>query len=325
MDTSNESQPGFIYCIISPLIIVFNILTFGLFSIVYRYNTLYVTRFRFDTGGLFFPRAINQLFTGIYVMEVCLIGLFFLIRDETGGVACKGQGICMTIALILTVLFQYSLNKAFGPLSLYLPITLEDEATERDKEFARTQDCRLRHTEGRSGEENIDSIELCVRRKELPRPQFNHVASQTKTPKLIPRANRPSNVGSPSIHPLTTIPDSKSIPQNPGRDAEAQVLATHEASQTWFSGIDDELEDLTPDERNLLVQRAFRHEALRARRPAIWIPQDNIGVSYDEILRTQRLTKHIWISNEYQTLDIKCQPIFSRPPPDFSEVDLIQL
>ena len=108
-------------------------------------------------------------------------------------------------------------------------------------------------------------------------------------------------------------------------DAESQASQTKAIGHALFSGIHDELEDLTPDERDRLVQRAFQHEALRARRPVIWIPRDDLGVSDDEIFRTQRYSKHIWVSNEYQALDGKCRAIFSRSPPDFSEVDLIQL
>jgi 10TM putative phosphate transporter len=101
--------------------------------------------------------------------------------------------------------------------------------------------------------------------------------------------------------------------------------ANRSIGHALFAGIHDELEDLTPDERDQLVQRAFQHEALRAKRPVIWIPRDDLGVSDDEIYRTQRFSKHIWISNEYQALDGKCRPIFSRSLPDFSEVNLIQL
>ena len=109
------------------------------------------------------------------------------------------------------------------------------------------------------------------------------------------------------------------------QDTEAQAPAPSAVGQALFAGIHDELEDLTPDERDQLVQRAFQHEALRAKRPVIWIPRDDLGVSDDEVYRTQRFSKHIWISNEYQALDGKCRTIFSRSPPDFSEVDLIQL
>ena len=85
---TNLACIGIVYSVISPLILVFNIMAFSLFWIVYRYNLLFVVNYRFDTGGLLFPRAINQLFTGIYVMEICLVGLFFLVRDAQGTVAC---------------------------------------------------------------------------------------------------------------------------------------------------------------------------------------------------------------------------------------------
>ncbi len=49
---------------------------------VIKNNILYVIRTGdVDSGGLWFPSAINQTFTGLYFMEVCLIGLFFLVRD----------------------------------------------------------------------------------------------------------------------------------------------------------------------------------------------------------------------------------------------------
>src|SRR5262249_1047044 len=120
---TNLACIGIIYSVISPLILIFNMITWSLFWVVYRYNLLFVLNFKFDTGGLLFPRAINQLFTGIYVMEVCLIGLFFLVRDSQGRVACVPHAICMIVATILTGLFQITMNRAFDPLVTYLPIT----------------------------------------------------------------------------------------------------------------------------------------------------------------------------------------------------------
>lgn len=324
---------------------VFNVLTFSLFWVVYRYNTLYVTKFRFDTGGLLFPRAINQLFTGLYVMEICLIGMFFLVRDEKKEVACEGQAICMIIVLILTILFQYFLNEAFNPLSLYLPITLEDEATQRDEEFARAQrrrrgieedDEELDKDGQREDGEKDGSIELsamCNNQQQEPSSPFflgsrlNRVSSSPKEQRRKSWADRSSNTRSPFFGGRSdpSMPTIRAIRKKLAMDTESQAPATHAIGQSLFSGIHDELEDLTPEERDQLVQRAFQHEALRMRRPVIWIPRDDMGVSDDEIFRTQRLTKHIWISNEYQALDGKCRAIFSRSPPDFSEVDLIQL
>ncbi|KAF3392692.1 putative protein RSN1 [Penicillium rolfsii] len=342
---------GLIYCVVAPLIMVFNIITFSLFWFVYRYNTLYVTKFRFDTGGLLFPRAVNQLFTGLYFMEVCLIGLFFLVRDTEGSVACKGQAIVMIIVLILTIGFQILLNEAFGPLLRYLPITLEDDAVRRDEEFHRAQlvrlglsvdgededddgqlEHRLANRERKEHDRDRDAQDIELKALEADREERKrHDSGLLSTPKL--GAKRPSWAdrspdrrskffGANSAGPSPTI---KALREKMSHDTEAQGPATKTVGHALFAGIHDELEDLTPDERDQLVQRAFQHEALRAKRPVVWIPRDDLGISDDEVYRTQRFSKHIWISNEYQALDGKCRAIFSRSPPDFSEVDLIQL
>jgi hypothetical protein len=327
---------GLIYSIISPLILVFNILTFSLFWVVYRYNTLYVTKFRFDTGGLLFPRALNQLFTGVYVMEICLIGMFFLVQDADGNIACEGQAICMIVVLILTALFQYLVNDAFNPLFRYLPISLEDDAIRRDEEFARAQRSRL-GLDGEDAEDEEYDFERQPGEDEGPSQEtLGTKEVQRHGSKLTPgqhNAKRSSWADrSPNRRSAyfggrsdTKMPSVQKLRQKMAKDAESQAPGTAAIGQALFSGINDELEDLTPEERDQLVQRAFQHEALRARRPVIWIPRDDLGVSDDEVFRTQRFSKHIWISNEYQALDGKCRAIFSRSPPDFSEVDLIQL
>ncbi|RDW90593.1 putative DUF221 domain protein [Aspergillus mulundensis] len=357
---------GLIYSVIAPLIMVFNVITFGLFWFVYRYNTLYVTKFRFDTGGLLFPRAINQLFTGIYVMELSLIGLFFLVRDTNGAVSCKGQAIIMIIMTALTVGFQVLLNDAFGPLIRYLPVTLEDDAVRRDEEFARVQRARLGLDDDEEEEEaegEPDTLEHQLKERERAEFQASEEARDIEMKKLEGGVNRrasglrhkgqrldpatAANLNASSRRPswatqtaqsphrrskffgansAESVPTIQRMREKLDKDAEAQGPVTgHSRNSALFAGIHDELEDLTPDERDQLVQRAFQHDALRSKRPVIWIPRDDLGVSDDEIYRTQRFSKHIWISNEYQALDGKCRTIFSRSPPDFSEVDLIQL
>jgi len=350
--------------VISPLILVFNIITFSLFWLVYRYNTLYVTKFRFDTGGLLYPTAINQLFTGLYFMELCLIGLFFLVESadpntgETHGAACKVQAIIMIIVMIFTAIFQWLLNLAFAPLFRYLPITLEDEAVERDEAFARAQEKRWtleeaeqegedmnstqkrrgRRSEDEDGEfENIEMQNIDARNGRgrldprhlsslVPEAVGNLVPtkaswadrSRNKNPKSPRTPGQNGNMASPRHrrqHPLHQ--------QTP--DMEAQRSGTNAIGEALFSGLNDEIEDLTPDERDKLVQRAFQHEALRARRPVIWIPRDDLGVSDDEIRRTQEFSNKIWISNESTGLDGKGRVVYRKSPPDFSEVDLIEL
>ena len=341
---------------------LFNIITFSLFWLVYRYNTLYVTKFRFDTGGLLYPTAINQLFTGLYLMELCLIGLFFLVKDATSdgvayGTPCKVQGIIMIVVLILTFLYQWLLNGAFGPLLRYLPITLEDEAVMRDEAFARAQEKRWNMDES---EQEGDDINDVLRDRERLSADENgaaesiemeNIEAPKKRGRLDPRdlgVLVPEAVGNLLPVKASSWADRsrRKTPYSPGQqghvasprqhrrqhdalrkspDVEAQRSGTNAIGEALFAGINDEIEDLTPDERDKLVQRAFQHEALRARRPVIWIPRDNLGVSDDEIRRTQKLSKYIWISNEFTGLDGNGRVVYRRSPPDFSEVDLIEL
>ena len=341
---------------------IFNIITFSLFWLVYRYNTLYVTKFRFDTGGLLFPTAINQLFTGLYLMELCLIGLFFLVKNASSdgtayGTPCKVQGIIMIMVLILTFLYQWLLNRAFGPLLRYLPITLEDEAVMRDEEFARAQEKRWMLDEN---EQEGDDIKEVIRDRERLSTDENRAAESIEMRNLETLNERgrldPRNLGllaPEAVGNLIPLKASswadrsrKKAPYSPGQngqavsprqhrrqhhpghrspDAEAQRSGTNVIGEALFAGINDEIEDLTPEQRDKLVQRAFQHEALRARRPVIWIPRDDLGVGDDEILRTQKFSKYIWISNEFTGLDRKGRVVYRRSPPDFSEVDLIEL
>ncbi|KAF2644056.1 DUF221-domain-containing protein [Massarina eburnea CBS 473.64] len=139
---TNFGAIGIIYSVVSPLIMIMMLITFSLFWLTYRYQMIYVSYARAETNGLIFPKAINQLFTGMYFLELCLIGLLFLQRDSKGDAACFPQAIVMMATLVLTVLFQFLLNRAFGPLFTYLPITFEDEAVQRDEEFQRAQASR---------------------------------------------------------------------------------------------------------------------------------------------------------------------------------------
>ena len=295
-------------------------------------------------------------------MELCLIGLFFLVKNASSdgtayGTPCKVQGIIMIMVLILTFLYQWLLNRAFGPLLRYLPITLEDEAVMRDEEFARAQEKRWMLDEN---EQEGDDIKEVIRDRERLSTDENRAAESIEMRNLETLNERgrldPRNLGllapeavgnliplkasswadrsrkkapySPGQNGQAVSPRQHRRQHHPGRrspDAEAQRSGTNVIGEALFAGINDEIEDLTPEQRDKLVQRAFQHEALRARRPVIWIPRDDLGVSDDEILRTQKFSKYIWISNEFTGLDRKGRVVYRRSPPDFSEVDLIEL
>ncbi|KAI9732790.1 MAG: hypothetical protein M1834_003728 [Cirrosporium novae-zelandiae] len=397
---------GLIYSVLSPIILIFNIVTFSLFWVVYRYNTLFVYQYTIDTGGLLFPKALNQTFTGLYIMELVLIGYFLVVEAASDDQGLAGPVIIMFLTILGTAGFQFLLNDAFGPLFRYLPITLEDDAVARDEEFARIMAERYDgHNinepsiiKGASDDKDIDEVlaeeeresleenqaQEAYEMEELKRkrqkemesdptsplhsetPEQNPPRTKSKRERLNPRnlmpphhptsrsswadrdpARRSSSFGKNEQQVAHSHSRTKSRPHVPQQimdplnfitreplnfivgadqaDIEAQRAGRNKLTELLFSGINDELEDLTPEQRDALVQRAFLHSALRSKRPVIWIPRDHLGVSDDEIARTRKASQKIWISNEKQGLDEKGRCVFNGAPPDFDEVDLIQL
>lgn len=112
------------YSCIAPLVLFFAGCGLALFYFAYRYNLLYVYDVNVDTKGLVYPRALQQLFVGLYLAELCLIGLFAIKLGENGAI---GPFVLMIIFLIFTALYQVSLNAALKPLLQYLPKSLEAE------------------------------------------------------------------------------------------------------------------------------------------------------------------------------------------------------
>ncbi|KAK0631127.1 hypothetical protein B0T17DRAFT_530219 [Bombardia bombarda] len=110
------------YSCIAPLILVFAGLGMMFVRFVYRYNLIYVYDSDPDTIGLFYPRALMQLLVGLYIAEICLVGLFAL----KGAI---GPLLLMVTFLIFTALVHISLNEAIAPLLDNLPRTL---ALEKD-------------------------------------------------------------------------------------------------------------------------------------------------------------------------------------------------
>jgi len=337
---TNFACIALIYSIVAPLISLFAIITFSLLWVAHRYNMLYVTRFKTDTGGILYPRAINQTFTGLYVMELCMIGLFFLAQDETGVNVCVPHAIIMIIAFFLTALYQYVLNSSFGPLLRYLPITFEDEAVLRDEAFRRAQARRLgliteddeaTGLTNPAGDHSADDIELEKlgdktndthgkghRRTASTFDRFRHQAGTwaARSGKQVMRA---ATFGGRAEDALRQAAQYRR--ERRQKDLEAQRAM----GEALFGGYCDGVEDLTPHERDALVRKAFQHSAMRARRPVVWIPRDDIGVSDDEIRRTKEFSEYISITNEGTALDSRARVLYGRNPPDFSEVDLINL
>lgn len=123
---TNIAVIGIAFSVIAPLVVAFVSSAFLLYWLVHRYNVLYVYQYESDSGGRFFVAAINQLFAGLYVMEVCLTGIFVLATRPDGNSSCIPQGLAMMAVLALTVAYQSFLNRTYRCLMSYLPLMEEE-------------------------------------------------------------------------------------------------------------------------------------------------------------------------------------------------------
>ncbi|ORX39718.1 hypothetical protein BD324DRAFT_597224 [Kockovaella imperatae] len=166
------------YCVISPIVNGFAAAYFAVAAVVYKYLYIWVVDQpeSSDTGGLFFPKAINHVFVGIYIQEVCLCALFFLSRNEKGNVAALPQAIIMIVVIVATAGIHYVLMASYKPLRHSLPLSL----AHLSYGMPRTQRDR---GESMIGEESDDEAHRIAVEKALQRPAEDARVIQ----KIVPR------------------------------------------------------------------------------------------------------------------------------------------
>jgi hypothetical protein len=103
------------YACIQPLTLGFAAIGLYFYYLSYRYSLLYVRQTKIDTKGEAYKRALQQMPIGLYLAELCLIGLFSA-REATI------QTILMIVLLVITAIANFFLDRVLRPLELYLGV-----------------------------------------------------------------------------------------------------------------------------------------------------------------------------------------------------------
>ena len=93
------------YSIISPIINGLAFAAFFLFYLLYKYLFTWVNDqpSSSETGGLFFPKAMNHVFVGLYVQQICVCALFFLAQNDKNQPSAVPEGALLIVLIIFTV------------------------------------------------------------------------------------------------------------------------------------------------------------------------------------------------------------------------------
>lgn len=98
------------YSCIAPLVLGFSTVGLSLIYLAFRYNFLYTYETNIDTKGAAYQRALSQLITGVYLSELCLIGLFSIAAGDNS--AAAGPLAIEFVLFAATILFHVLLRKA---------------------------------------------------------------------------------------------------------------------------------------------------------------------------------------------------------------------
>ncbi|KAI1386334.1 DUF221-domain-containing protein [Hypoxylon trugodes] len=153
------------YGAIAPLVLGFATVGLAIFYMAWRYNIFFVTDTNIDTRGLIYPRALKQLFSGVYIAELCMIGIF------ATSVAI-GPLVLMIAFLIFTILFHITINSAIDPLLYNLPRTLgtgaESKSMHVESSSTRNGSGSTAHNDHQDGiqdAEKVTSADTAVNKK----------------------------------------------------------------------------------------------------------------------------------------------------------------
>lgn len=100
----------FAYALISPIVLLFGFVGFMLLYVAYLYNFCFVYNQKVDSKGIHYPRAMYQTIVGLYLGQICLLGLF---------IVGKGWGpiVLQIICLGVTVFVHVNLSSSFDYLN----------------------------------------------------------------------------------------------------------------------------------------------------------------------------------------------------------------
>lgn len=250
----------------------------------------------FDSGGLHFPTAIFQLVIGLYCLEGCLVGLFLAFTTNP---LKLWLSIMMFFTMTLTAVFHYRLRSVFNPVIKYVPLSLhKTQLNEGQLNILKSHTANQNNSDTRRASGRSASSYICeTTNRFVPRKH-----SQTFS-KLSANSGAQNCVNDPS--------DITDQSQNL-HELEAGNIEETKLEHTKV------IDSLTYEQNEYISKSAYNHYSLREVQPCIWLPQDDLGISDDQINEIRLNYSHILISNYGCMLDLDGKISIYNKPPDWT-------
>ncbi|MBW0463935.1 hypothetical protein O181_003650 [Austropuccinia psidii MF-1] len=289
------------YSIIAPIMSILGLFAFVIYWIVYKYLFLFVfdVPAAHETGGRFFPLAINHVYVGLYFCQLCLTGLFFLARNPQGDPSSIAEGAMMVILLFITFFSHVLLLNSFTPLTMFVPLSMIEEEI---------------------GSKNLDiSMQPLMGANEDQRSRLNSFVSSSRGKWLKNFEEEGDQESASAKVTATGTQGQKSnlgpIGENIGTHAGCSNDNTRPQLQNVnFQSSNSGIEGVFPERGHT----AFLHPAVWEQTRPIWIPEDPVGVAKLEVADMK--AKKIAASIEGASITNSRTVYVTRSPPENAEV-----
>lgn len=289
------------YSIIAPLILGFATVGMLLIYMAFRYNILYVFDNGIDTKGVSYAQAMQHLTVGVYLSELCLIGLF-AIRCGSDLISI-GPLILMVFFLILTILWHIVMRRTLFPLIEHIPRNLFIENSQKDPMDESSTFADVPQSQLRIDDADVRSIHTT---SQLP---FSELGQGTNLRNRHSIRRKPidqhadTNVSRFDRGPSSTPANNYLISHfyrildffQPNKSTPAHIAAR----------LDSKFRTSTPCYGKEMENEAYLNPVFKWKLPRLWIVQDEIGVSKREIDESCRDVKGLEIFDDGAKFDDK--------------------
>ncbi|KAJ6594223.1 DUF221 family protein [Mycena capillaripes] len=272
---------GFAYSVINPVINLFAFLSYVMFYLAFKFllTQVYDQPDESETGGMYFPMAVSNLFVGLYIEQLCLACLFFL-KASVSPVSSVVEGVLMLFLVVITAAAQIMTNRSFGPITEFLPMSLATKKmAKRYEKHQKKQGIPMTP----DVEEGFDLFKRdalrSVRRrmKHLPR-QFDPQQEEQDT--------RQKEAEQEAVADLKNgdAPEMYRQSSSASRGSKKSKASSKKSDRPTFdppaaAGVDLSDEDVSSDEEEEQDDHAFDHPSTYVEQPWIWMPKDRLGLS----------------------------------------------
>ncbi|KAF7361617.1 hypothetical protein MVEN_00504900 [Mycena venus] len=311
---------GFAYSVLNPVINLFALLSYLMFYLAFKFllTQVYDQKDESETGGLYFPMAVSNLFVGLYIAQICLACLFFL-KASVSPASSVAEGVLMLVLVALTVLAQFLLGRSFGPITNFLPMSLATK-----KMAKRYEKHQQKHGGAVTPDQELD-LGL-FNRNALRSEKVKEEGERLATPKSAreklqeqqqeARVQAEQEAAAQAAAAMFQEAEQKEEKNTQQKAAEQAVMADlqkgdapelyrkssaaskaskaskkSKASSKKSSsgrptidppapaGVDLSDEDVSSEEEEEQDDHAFDHPSTYVKQPWIWMPQDRLGLS----------------------------------------------